>query len=53
VAEGIEEPEQADQLRAMRSKHGQGFFFSRPMSPDAVGALLSSTLELPASADGS
>jgi EAL domain-containing protein (putative c-di-GMP-specific phosphodiesterase class I) len=49
VAEGIEESEQADQLRAMRSKHGQGFFFSRPMNPDAVRALLSSTLQLPAS----
>jgi len=40
VAEGIEESQQADELRAMRSPFGQGYLFSRPVSGDAVKALL-------------
>lgn len=40
IAEGIEQPQQADQLRAMRSALGQGFLLSRPIHPDAVLALL-------------
>ncbi|MGA2011187.1 MAG: EAL domain-containing protein [Solirubrobacteraceae bacterium] len=48
VAEGIEDLGQADQLRSMRSKHGQGFFFSRPMTPAASQALLEVTRQLPA-----
>jgi diguanylate cyclase (GGDEF)-like protein/PAS domain S-box-containing protein len=40
VAEGIEEPEQADQLRQMRSPLGQGFLFSRPIGSEPMGALL-------------
>ena len=40
VAEGIEEREQADQLREMRSPLGQGFLFSRPIAPAQMGALL-------------
>ncbi|MGO9961457.1 MAG: putative bifunctional diguanylate cyclase/phosphodiesterase, partial [Solirubrobacteraceae bacterium] len=52
VAEGIEEPEQARQLRGMRSKLGQGFFFSRPMSPEATRALLQTTRLLPATVPG-
>jgi EAL domain-containing protein (putative c-di-GMP-specific phosphodiesterase class I) len=47
VAEGIEEPEQATRLRALRSKFGQGFFFSRPMSADAALALMRTTIDLP------
>jgi EAL domain-containing protein (putative c-di-GMP-specific phosphodiesterase class I) len=40
VAEGIEEHEQAEQLRQMRSPLGQGFLFSRPIGSEAFGALL-------------
>jgi diguanylate cyclase (GGDEF)-like protein/PAS domain S-box-containing protein len=40
VAEGIEEREQADQLREMRSPLGQGFLFSHPIAAEQMGALL-------------
>jgi diguanylate cyclase (GGDEF)-like protein/PAS domain S-box-containing protein len=40
VAEGIEEREQADQLRAMHSPLGQGFLFSRPVACAEIAALL-------------
>ncbi len=40
VAEGIEEPEQADQLREMRSPLGQGYLFSRPVTRDQLQVLL-------------
>jgi diguanylate cyclase (GGDEF)-like protein/PAS domain S-box-containing protein len=40
VAEGIEEREQADQLRRMRSPLGQGFLFSRPVAAPQLEALL-------------
>jgi EAL domain-containing protein (putative c-di-GMP-specific phosphodiesterase class I) len=40
VAEGIEEAAQADQLRSMRSRLGQGYLYSRPVSPEAIAALL-------------
>lgn len=40
VAEGIEEAAQADRLRSMRSRLGQGYLYSRPVSPEAIAALL-------------
>ncbi|WP_026118570.1 putative bifunctional diguanylate cyclase/phosphodiesterase [Nocardiopsis salina] len=40
VAEGIERPEQLEQLRAMGCDHGQGFLVARPMSADGVEALV-------------
>lgn len=40
IAEGIEEQEQADRLRAMHSPLGQGFLSSRPLTADAVAQLL-------------
>jgi diguanylate cyclase (GGDEF)-like protein/PAS domain S-box-containing protein len=40
VAEGIEEPEQADQIRRMQSPVGQGYLFSRPVASDRLHALL-------------
>ena len=36
IAEGIEHTQQADQLNAMHAPLGQGFLFSRPVSPDAI-----------------
>ena len=40
VAEGIEETAQADRLRSMHSRLGQGYLYSRPVSPEAIAALL-------------
>ncbi len=34
VAEGIEEPEQAETLRALGCDLGQGFLFARPMNAE-------------------
>ena len=42
VAEGIEQPEQAAQLRGMSSPLGQGFLFSRPVTCDQLQVLLES-----------
>ncbi len=47
IAEGIEKPQQADELRAMRSPLGQGFLFSRPVSPEKLFDLLSEPRHLP------
>jgi EAL domain-containing protein (putative c-di-GMP-specific phosphodiesterase class I) len=40
VAEGIEHPGQAERLAEMRGDMGQGYYFSRPLSADAMGAYL-------------
>jgi diguanylate cyclase (GGDEF)-like protein/PAS domain S-box-containing protein len=40
VAEGVEHPAQAEQLRAMRAHYGQGYLFSPPVAADRVWALL-------------
>jgi diguanylate cyclase (GGDEF)-like protein/PAS domain S-box-containing protein len=40
IAEGIEYQQQADQLTRMHSPLGQGFLFSRPISPNAVLELM-------------
>jgi EAL domain-containing protein (putative c-di-GMP-specific phosphodiesterase class I) len=34
IAEGVETPEQVEQLRALGSELGQGFYFSEPLSDD-------------------
>jgi EAL domain-containing protein (putative c-di-GMP-specific phosphodiesterase class I) len=34
IAEGVEGPEQLEQLRSLGSELGQGYFFSRPLSTD-------------------
>ena len=36
IAEGVEGPEQLEQLRMLGSELGQGYFFSRPLSSDRV-----------------
>ena len=40
VAEGVETPEQAEQLRAMGCEYAQGFRFSPPLPGDDAGALI-------------
>jgi len=40
VAEGVETAEQADRLRQMACPHGQGFWFSRPVSAVDAGNLI-------------
>jgi diguanylate cyclase (GGDEF)-like protein len=40
IAEGIEELQQADELRAIRATLGQGFLFSKPTTPAQIAALL-------------
>ncbi|MCC6178131.1 MAG: EAL domain-containing protein [Chloroflexi bacterium] len=46
VAEGIETVEQAVDLRALGCERGQGFYFARPLPPEAVPALLGHSLPL-------
>jgi EAL domain-containing protein (putative c-di-GMP-specific phosphodiesterase class I) len=38
IAEGIEQPEQADQLRALGCELGQGYYFARPGAGPAIAA---------------
>jgi EAL domain-containing protein (putative c-di-GMP-specific phosphodiesterase class I) len=40
VAEGVETAEQAQRLRSMACPHGQGFWFSEPVTADAASNLL-------------
>jgi len=40
VAEGVETAEQAERLRSMACPHGQGFWFSEPVTADAAASLL-------------
>ncbi|MDB5041680.1 MAG: hypothetical protein JWN27_2406 [Candidatus Eremiobacteraeota bacterium] len=44
VAEGVETARQAQELIALDCEFAQGFHFYRPMSPEAVGALLDSAI---------
>jgi diguanylate cyclase (GGDEF)-like protein len=40
VAEGIEQPDQADHLRLLGCERGQGYLFARPLPADGVTELL-------------
>jgi len=40
IAEGIERPDQLERLRRLGCEYGQGFLFSRPMSPEDAEATL-------------
>jgi len=40
VAEGIETAAQLAELRALGCEYGQGYFFARPLTPDAMSSVL-------------
>jgi PAS domain S-box-containing protein len=42
VAEGVETPKQAAQLKTLWCEYAQGYFFARPMDAEAAGALIAS-----------
>jgi diguanylate cyclase (GGDEF)-like protein/PAS domain S-box-containing protein len=44
VAEGVETADQLAQLRALKCKYGQGYFFSKPLDTKAVEALIADEL---------
>ncbi|RBY81920.1 bifunctional diguanylate cyclase/phosphodiesterase [Blastococcus sp. TF02A-26] len=44
VAEGVEEPEQLDRLRAEECDHVQGYLLHRPLPADEAGALVGAAL---------
>ena len=48
LAEGVETPAQAHALRGMDCAIGQGYHFARPLTADAVSALLAGPAELAA-----
>jgi len=53
VAEGVERPEQRDELWSMWCGLGQGYLYSRPIDADHLSALLSSSRQLgPVTAPG-
>jgi sensor c-di-GMP phosphodiesterase-like protein len=39
IAEGVETMEQVDELRALGSELGQGFFYSKPLSDDTLDGM--------------
>jgi EAL domain-containing protein (putative c-di-GMP-specific phosphodiesterase class I) len=40
VAEGIEQPGQLAELRSLGTRYGQGYFFAKPLEPDAICELV-------------
>jgi EAL domain-containing protein (putative c-di-GMP-specific phosphodiesterase class I) len=40
VAEGVEDEEQAEQLKEMGCDLGQGFYFAKPLPPEAASEFL-------------
>ncbi len=52
LAEGIEQQDQIEGLRLENCDHGQGFLFSRPVSPGAIEELLSQSADTTALAAG-
>ena len=43
IAEGIETTAQLDQLKLLKCEHGQGYFFSKPLSREEAEALIASS----------
>ena len=40
VAEGVETADQVRELKKLNCKYAQGFYFSKPLSPDEAEALM-------------
>jgi diguanylate cyclase (GGDEF)-like protein len=47
IPEGIEQPTELGQLRAMGCEIGQGFLMSRPVAPEIIDALLAEAIPFP------
>ena len=47
IAEGVETLKQLEALRSMRCPEAQGYWFSKPLDNNGIGALLSDTLGIP------
>ena len=47
IAEGVETLKQLETLRSMRCPEAQGFWFSKPLDNNGIGALLTDTLGTP------
>jgi diguanylate cyclase (GGDEF)-like protein/PAS domain S-box-containing protein len=45
IAEGIEMPQELQQLRSLQCEYGQGYFFSKPVDSNAAGELLTKQLQ--------
>ena len=45
IAEGIEMPQELEQLRSLQCEYGQGYFFSKPVDSNAAGELLTKQLQ--------
>jgi EAL domain-containing protein (putative c-di-GMP-specific phosphodiesterase class I) len=43
IAEGIETTAQLDQLKLLKCEHGQGYFFSKPLSREEAEELIASS----------
>jgi diguanylate cyclase (GGDEF)-like protein len=43
VAEGIETADQADRMQVLGCTYGQGYFFARPLAPEAIAAAAAGT----------
>lgn len=52
IAEGVETPEQRDRLLELGCIHGQGFYYSMPLTSEDFHWLLASGQKLPAEAHG-
>ncbi|MGD0362156.1 MAG: EAL domain-containing protein [Bryobacteraceae bacterium] len=46
VAEGIERKDQLEELQALHCDYGQGYYFSPPLEPEALGALIRKSREI-------
>jgi diguanylate cyclase (GGDEF)-like protein len=44
IAEGIDKPEQVKELRRLKCKLGQGFFFAKPMPPEELVQIVKGSL---------
>ena len=46
ISEGVETPQQLNQLKALGCEFAQGFFFSRPLTADAVESMLTAKIQV-------